>query len=163
MEWKKIDGFDNYSVNEKGEVRNDERGNILKWKLDNYYRVRIWKNGKVTSYTIHRLIAIYFIPNPNNYSFIDHINNDPLDNSIDNLRWCSSSQNNRNRKKKEGTSSHFIGVYYNKSRKKWRANVRLNGEKKHIGHFETEIEAAEAYNDFVRENNLDDFNKINIV
>ena len=165
MEWVKIKDYDNYSVNEIGEVRNDKSGRILKWRLDKkgYYRISLCKNGKVIYYLIHRLIALHFIPNPNNYPFIDHININPSDNSIDNLRWCSRSQNNRNIKKKEGTTSRFRGVYFHKPAKKWMARCRLNGKNKYLGYFETEIEAAETYDNFVRDNNLEDFSKINIV
>ncbi len=166
MEWVKIEGYENYSINRNGEVRNDKTERILRWKLNSrgYYRVSLSKNNKTTTYKIHRLIAKYFIENPNNYLEIDHINNDRLDNSIDNLRWCDRSQNMRNRKKKkENTSSRFIGVCFHKQNNKWKAQCSLNGKRKHIGMYKTEIEAAIAYNNFIRENNLDDFNILNVV
>lgn len=64
-----------------------------------YFRVRI--NGH--AYSVHRLVAETFIPNPENKPEIDHINRNPSDNRISpvcNLRWCTRSENNRN------TSSH---------------------------------------------------------
>lgn len=48
-------------------------------------------NGK--SYLTHRLIAIAFIPNPNNYEYINHIDGNKLNNSVDNLEWCTMQHN----------------------------------------------------------------------
>jgi len=163
-EWVKIEDYE-YSISRNGEVRNDKTERILKYGLLNggYYFVILYKNGKATNYLIHRLVGKYFIPNPNNYLCIDHKNGNMADNSIENLRWCNHSQNNRNRKKWEGTSSRFIGVSFHKQTNKWLAQCSLNGKQKHIGRYKTEIEAAEAYNNFVRENNLDDFAVLNVL
>lgn len=162
-EWKIIEGYENYSISRKGEIRNDKREKLLKWKLDSkgYYCVSLCKNNKAKKYLIHRLIGKYFIENPNNYLCIDHKNNNSMDNSIENLRWCNHSQNMRNKKKKENTSSRFIGVYFHKQSNKWLTRCRLNGKNKYIGRYDTEIEAAEAYNNFIIENNLDDFAVLN--
>ena len=58
-----------------------------------YYQVRL--NGM--TYYKHRLIAKQFIPNPNNYPCVDHINHQRIDNHVSNLRWCSISDNNKNK------------------------------------------------------------------
>lgn len=55
----------------------------------------IYLNGK--KYKYHRIIAQQFIPNPNNLPQIDHVNHDRQDNRIENLRWITSSENNRNK------------------------------------------------------------------
>ena len=49
------------------------------------------------NYLLHRIIAQHFIPNPDNLPQVDHIDRNPFNNSIENLRWVSSSDNNRNR------------------------------------------------------------------
>ena len=63
-------------------------------------------NGK--SYQKHRIIAIQFIPNPNNLPCIDHINHNRTDNRISNLRWCSSSDNNKNRTSSRGITHEYL-------------------------------------------------------
>lgn len=85
------------------EIRNKRTGKILKESIKGcgYYCVCL--NGVI--YSKHRLIAKQFIPNPNNYPCVDHINHQRNDNHISNLRWCSISDNNKNK------SSHY-GVNY---------------------------------------------------
>jgi hypothetical protein len=58
-----------------------------------YYQIVLQKNGKRKYFMIHRLIAQAFIPNPNNYPFINHINGIKNDNRLENLEWCTHSQN----------------------------------------------------------------------
>jgi len=68
---------------------------ILKFKIDRYgYKVStLTKNSKLKSITIHRLVAKVFLPNPNNYPQINHINGNKLDNTVSNLEWCDNSHN----------------------------------------------------------------------
>lgn len=77
----------------------------------------------------------------------DHINCDKLDNRKENLRSVSRSQNNANKPKiPRKCSSRFKGVCWHKQRNKWKAEIKHNGVKKHLGVFDNELEAAEAYN-----------------
>ena len=61
-----------------------------------YYRISLSKNNKRKFFYVHRLVAMAFIPNPNNYPFIDHIDRNGLNNSTSNLRWCTQEMNMRN-------------------------------------------------------------------
>jgi len=74
---------------------------------------------------------------------IDHINNNPLDNRISNLRFCTLAQNSQNRK------SHikkYKGVYWQKADSIWIATIQRDNKKYHLGSFKTQIEASVAYN-----------------
>jgi hypothetical protein len=79
---------------------------------------------------------------------VDHINGNALDNRRCNLRFCDNRQNIQNAKKRKtgGCSSKFKGVYRIEGRRPWRALIYIMGRKKYLGCFETEIEAAAAYN-----------------
>ena len=70
-------------------------GAMMKLRLDKdgYPIVHIRLNGKGKIWKVHRLVAEYFIENPNKYSEVDHINGFRNDNRVDNLRWCTSKQN----------------------------------------------------------------------
>jgi hypothetical protein len=65
---------------------------------DGYEKIGLRKDGIVKYFLIHRLLAINFIPNPNNYNEIDHIDRNKSNNSLENLRWVSHQTNMRNRK-----------------------------------------------------------------
>ncbi len=95
-------------------------------------------NGKTAM--MHRLIC-----NAGEYSQVDHINGNGLDNRRDNLRLCDASQNQHNRGKQKNNTSGYKGVY--KERGKFHVMIRSNGTKIHIGRFADPIEAARAYDE----------------
>ena len=144
-EWKKIDDFE-YEVSNYGNVRRIGK-KMLKPGLNTkgYYYVSLSKNGKVTKKTIHRLVAIAFIPNPDDKPFIDHIDHNRKNNNVNNLRWCTSSENQHNTAKQCNNTSGFKGVCFNKRDQKYHASIGLNGKLIHIGLFKTAEDAFEAY------------------
>ena len=86
-EYKTIEGYENYEISNLGNVKSKKTGKILKQSLHNgYYAVSVSKNSKSKHLDIHRIIALSFIPNPNNKSCVDHINRMKTDNSLENLR-----------------------------------------------------------------------------
>lgn len=96
--WKELIGFDyKYIMNIYGDVINITNGKcvFVKKSLNGsgYYRVHLKINNKHKDFVIHRLIAINFIPNPNNKPEINHKNGIKSDNSIDNLEWVNRSEN----------------------------------------------------------------------
>lgn len=60
---------------------------------NNYLKVTLWKNKKGKKFYIHRLTANAFLPNLENKPFINHLDCNPLNNSIDNLEWCTPQEN----------------------------------------------------------------------
>lgn len=99
--WKKIDGFENYSVSNKGRVRNDDTLSILKQKKIAGYLYIILNNKMLR---VHRLVAQAFIPNPKKLPDVNHKNEIKTDNCVENLEWLSHIDNcnygNRNKKMK---------------------------------------------------------------
>lgn len=93
--WKVIDDFENYSINENGEVKNNKTGIIRITSKNNrgYCQINLWKNNKGISFLVHRLVALAFISNPNNYKQVNHKNGIKTDNCIENLEWCNNSEN----------------------------------------------------------------------
>jgi hypothetical protein len=93
---------------------------------------------------------------------VDHKNGDTLDNTKSNLRVCSRAENNRNsNKRKDGNTSNYKGVCWKARNNKFVSQINFNNKKIHLGYFETEDQAAIAYNmaaikyfgEFARPNN----------
>lgn len=129
----------------------DPKSGHLRWRKNNkiagwtddlgYIHVRI---GRTKLYLAHRLAWLHFHgawPAEN----IDHINGQPSDNRIENLRECTQAQNCRNTKLVHATSKFRKGVCYDPKRKKFRAYIRRRGGKHgHLGRFDTLEEAIAA-------------------
>ena len=76
---------------------------------------------------------------------VDHLDNNSLDNRRANLREATESQNRQNVPKRKNTSSRFIGVSFNKERKKWRARIDYEKKGVFLGYYDNEIDAGKAY------------------
>jgi hypothetical protein len=149
-----------YSIDKNGNVFNLKTNKKLKQRLSRgYLSCSLKKDGSYNTKTIHRLLAIQFIPNLSNKPYVDHIDRDRLNNKLSNLRWCTSSENQKN--KKPRGSSLFLGVSIHKTNVKkinkkgelvtyyysnrYIAHINNNGRYIHLGLFKCEIEAAKAY------------------
>lgn len=82
-------------------------------------------------------------------NYVDHVDSNTANNSRENLRLVTPAENSQNRKKRKKTTSKYFGVSYNKAGKKFRSSIKFNGNNTHIGTFESEFEAAVAYDSFV--------------
>lgn len=76
---------------------------------------------------------------------VDHIDGNPSNNAITNLRVCSHAQNQRNMRKHKDNTSGFKGVYWSKQCEKWMAKIVVGGKQKHLGLFVDKQKAAQAY------------------
>lgn len=90
---------------------------------------------------------------------IDHIDRNKENNSIENLRTATKSQNARNQTKRKGCTSEYMGI--SKKRGKYESRIKLHGKLIHIGTFVNEIEAAKAYDAKAIELGLGDFANLN--
>lgn len=86
---------DLYEVSDTGLVRNKVSGKILKPGRNSrgYLLVNLYKDGICKSKSIHRLVAETFIPNPNHYPQVNHIDENKTNNNVDNLEWCTRQYN----------------------------------------------------------------------
>lgn len=93
-----IEEFPNYQISNLGNIKN-KRGELLvigkRISNSGYIQVRLYKNGKYYYRYIHRLMAIAFLPNPNNYRTVNHINGNKMDNRIANFEWASDEMQQR--------------------------------------------------------------------
>jgi hypothetical protein len=94
-EWKKIDGFEYYSISNDGIVRNDKRQSIVKPMLSTsgYLFVHLVKERKKYTKYIHRLVGLAFLERQTEDVQIDHIDGDKTNNALSNLRWVTVSEN----------------------------------------------------------------------
>jgi hypothetical protein len=145
-EYKKIQNYENYSVSSFGNVRNDMTNKILKNLIDSngYYQVNLYKNSKMKSMKVHRLVANAFIEKLDGKPFIDHINNNRLDNNISNLRWVTHKENQMNKSMYYNNSSGVKGVTFKKAKNKWHAQIMIDKIAIHLGYFKTIEEATQA-------------------
>lgn len=103
-----------------------------------YARARVSKPDRWIF--LHRLI----MGDPKGFQ-VDHENGDGLDCRRDNLRKCLVTGNNQNRRGKRGTRSRFCGVFFRTNSNRWQAQIAANKRKIHLGTFDSEEEAARAY------------------
>lgn len=111
MIWKDVVGYEGiYEVSDTGLVRTHEdkttcttRHGIRKWKQrvlkqkvtkDNSHRVSLYKDGKEKTWSVHRIVALAFIPQVEGKEYINHIDGSRHNNHVTNLEWCNHKENN---------------------------------------------------------------------
>ena len=105
-EFIEIPNISNYRINKSGDIWSNRYNKIMKPKINNEGHVIIKLNTKF--YSLHRLLGLMFIPNPENKPQIDHIDRNPGNNSLENLRWVTRSENNLNRS--DNTEHQYISI-----------------------------------------------------
>ena len=98
--YKILPQYKNYIIYDSGKIYSTKTQKYLKLSKNfnrRYCKIGLYNNitNKWDSFLLHRLIAITFIPNPDNKPHINHIDNDGMNNSVDNLEWCTPKENMR--------------------------------------------------------------------
>lgn len=145
--WKTYPKYPFLQANQFGEIRTIDRivtckdgqkrlikGHTLKQYLDKkgYMYVSFGSNGKHFSIFVHRIVATCFIPNPDNLPEVNHKDNDPTNNAVSNLEWCTRKYNEEY-KKKFGTSQAEVSG---------RQVIAINPETSEVLWFKTQSEAS---------------------
>lgn len=145
--WKDIPDYEGlYQVSNLGQVKSlnynhTGKERILKTGLDKdgYVRLNLF-NIKTKTERVHQLVAIAFLGHiPNGYeTVVNHIDNNPLNNNIDNLELVSTRYN---------SSCHKtdVGVHWDKSRNKWKTQIQINGKVICLGRFTNKQDGLDMY------------------
>lgn len=162
-EWKEVVGFEGlYEVSSFGDVRSLDRvvkhrqsgyitlkGRVKKKNLDKsgYFRVTLSKNGNGGNRLVHQLVAEAFLGHKRvgMNKVINHIDSNKINNSIFNLEITSHRDNCIHRSLNQNNSSRYVGVSFAKNQNKWVAKIRVDGISNHLGYFDNEIDASQAY------------------
>lgn len=142
---EKLKKIFNYNP-ETGLFTRKNNGVVVGYKVGSKGKFYLGTEIKGKQYKIHRLAWLYcYGEHPS--KIIDHIDGNGFNNAIDNLRDISNSENLQNQKKAMSTnkSSGLLGVYGGNNGTKFRAIITLNGKRKHLGYFDSAIEASNAY------------------
>jgi predicted phosphoadenosine phosphosulfate sulfurtransferase len=128
IKYKLIEGYENYIIFTTGKVFSKKRNIFMKPYVDThgYYYVGLSNNNKNKFFKIHRILALAFIPNPNNLPTIDHIDINKQNNNLKNLRWASQTKQNINRNLQKKNTTGYIGVRYDTSKNRYEAIWREN-------------------------------------
>jgi hypothetical protein len=146
QQWKDVPGYEGfYQASLCGKIKSLKSGKELKLGLheDGHMKVSVSVHNKSRTFGVHQLIAMTFlnhIPDGNKF-VVDHINNNPLDNRVENLRIITNRENivrSMSLKRDLPTGVH-------RSKNKFRARIRINGKLKCLGSFYTPEEASEVY------------------
>lgn len=158
--WKDIKNYEGlYQVSSLGRVKSLSR-TVKHWrggdrvirerflstniKHDFYPCVSLCKNGRVKTYSLHKIIAEEFLNNTDsNGLVVDHIDNDKRNNKLSNLRLISNREN---------VTRHIdsVGVTQNKNTNNWVARIYINGVREYLGTFKTKEEALVIYKDKIK-------------
>ena len=160
--WKDINGYEGYyQASNLGRIKslsrtfNHPTGNgtiTIKDKIlspsiegSGYLIVSLSKKGIQKKFKVHQLIAMTFLNHiPCGHKIVvNHIDFDKKNNKVINLELVTTRENSN--KKHLKSTSKYTGVSWNKRDKKWRSYIYINGKLKHLGYYESELEAHEAY------------------
>lgn len=116
--YKEIKNYENYEISNLGKIRNKKTGKFIKQSVvGGYMHVLLNKNGEQKNFYVHRLIAEYFIENKNGLTIVDHRDTNKLNNSISNLRFCTASENCKNKKTQKNNKLKIKNIQRRKNGK----------------------------------------------
>ena len=136
LDYRQIEGYPDYILSNEGKIYSKKRSIWLSLltNSDGYKQVGLWENKKGKKFKVHRLVAQHFIDNPDNKECIDHINRIRDDNRVENLRWVTKHENNKNREQHQNNTSGYTCIHKRKDKTckqgfNWIFSVRIDTKK----------------------------------
>ena len=172
--WKDITDYEGlYQISSLGRVKSLERvttkGNgfdynvkeiiMVTSKRNGYLNIKLCKNSVYKRFDIHRLVALHFIKNDKDiktHNYVNHKKAGNTENNIyTNLEWTNNRENTSHGFLNKNFTSRFIGVSWEATHKKFRCRIQINGKQESIGESINEIDVAEVYLEFCKNNNIE--------
>lgn len=157
-EWKEVIDYPGYFISNFGNIKGIRfKDRLLKQHQNHkgYFHVGLNNENGHKKFGVHRLVALAFLEKIEGKGYVDHIDRNKQNNKLDNLRWISNAENIRNQSKRNGYSSKYKGVSFDIHRNKWCAKMKIYYSTYNLGRYNTEEEAALAYNNFIIDNAID--------
>ena len=128
-----VNGFENYLIYPSGKVYSKKSKRYLNPYCNShgYLNVNLYKDGKKKIYKIHRLVGLYYIPNPDNKICLDHIDRNRKNNKLNNLRWATYSENNQNTGVRKDNTSGIKNISYHKTNDRYDYRKMIRSVKHH--------------------------------
>ena len=153
-----INNFENYIIFEDGLVINMWRGKEKIPVINDekgYLRLGLCKIGIESKFYLHRLLALTFIPNPENLPEVDHIDRNPSNNNLENLHWVTILENNQNKGIPKTNTSGNKNIRWDKKTKVWLFKKAIN-KKVYTMSSKDEQEVLDYKTQFYLQHNLKD-------
>ena len=143
--WLPFPTFHNYEISSQGRVRRLDNKRLLNPKPNSgggYYRVRLCESGVTYSKSIHRAVAIAFIPNTNNHKEVNHKDGNKNNNFKDNLEWTTCLLN-KNHHMRSNLKLKRYGIC--KVNNVYRVSIRFNRQMINLGYYKDMEVAYEVF------------------
>ncbi len=147
--------FPQYLVYTNGDIKSKRTGKmLLPHKVHTgYHNVVLEEKGKRRCVGVHRLVGECHIDNPENKAQVDHIDRNPSNNDISNLRWATHSENSQNKSKYKTNNSGYKNIHFHKGVQKWVYSKTIDKDV-FYKRFQTIEEAIEFKKNYEEENNI---------
>ena len=123
-------------------------------KSKKYYYVNLYKNCKGNLYSVHRIIATLFVPNPNHYGVVNHVDGNQLNNHFGNLEWCNFRENVSHAGRLKKSLPCGVQLTNGKRASRWTAMITIDRKSVYLGTYPTPQEASQAYKQAIVDNKL---------
>lgn len=137
MKYLEDDFLKNYDITKNGKCINKATGKVKNTFIsaNGYERVSLWYKGKHKNMSIHRMVAMKYLENPNNYEYINHKDGNKLNNNVNNLEWCTAKENMQHAYKNNLIKNQFKRnvIQYSKEMKqikRWNSIAEIEKELK---------------------------------